>query len=321
MKQFGFNLIELMISLVIGLVLMITVTTVFIDSKVSSERSVSVVNLQQQAQVALQILIGDIQNIGSWAAFSGESLSKMQLPVSMSITGCSIAAASGGVSTSLPHTTNWISDAASDTDGCLGVGYSLSENSDVLSLSRIEGDWQSNAHDAPSAGLDDDAYYVATAPQMASLFLGSNADQVKSMDNADVFPYLRHVYFTEESDDEAPRLKRFSLNKQVFENDVVVNNIERIRIEFGIDSDRDGSINQYLSSADITEAMWSNNQISAARVYVLARADHPDQTFQNTAKYNERYQPFMMDDNTNDHYRRFLLSTTVSIKNNKMVDL
>jgi type IV pilus assembly protein PilW len=64
-KQLGFNLIDLMIALVIGLVLMVSITTMFVDTKVSANRSSAVSELQQQAQLALQILVADVRSIGS----------------------------------------------------------------------------------------------------------------------------------------------------------------------------------------------------------------------------------------------------------------
>ncbi|WP_254795818.1 PilW family protein [Moritella viscosa] len=73
-KQAGFNLVELMIALVIGLVLMVSITTMFVDTKVSANRSSTVSNLQQQAQLALQVLVEDVRAIGSFAEFSGGGL-------------------------------------------------------------------------------------------------------------------------------------------------------------------------------------------------------------------------------------------------------
>jgi type IV pilus assembly protein PilW len=317
-KQRGFNLIELMIALVIGLVLMVSITTMFVDTKVSASRSSAASELQQQAQLALQILMADVRSIGSWGEFSGESLTAISVPDSMAIGGCAIGSASGAAQTSFPETANWISTSAESANCVSSVDYTISTTSDALSIARIQGLIVSSAASAAVAALDGGNYYVAASPQTAKLFIGANAGAVTNIKNANVYPYIHHAYFVETSSSAAPRLKRFALQGGQMENDLVVENIERIRIEFGIDSDANGIADTYYGSnnANFSDDMWSNNQIVAARIFVLARATNMDATFITNDVYNlgtDRFDP--PDD---DHYRRFLLSTTVVIKNNVM---
>lgn len=322
LKQAGFNLVELSVVLVISSVLMLSLTNVFVDAKVSSYKSTVTANLQQQAQLALQVLLEDVRNIGSWATFSGEPLSAISIPASMTVKGCNITTGASVDKPHLPNTANWINSAsaAPNISGCLDTDYRLSTTSDILSLARVQGALIAGVESASLGNLTADDYYIAASPQAATLFLGSNLAQVKSMDNADIFPYLRRAYLVEVTgDNNIPRLMRFSLNNGQFSNDMIIANIERFRIDFGIDTNFDGQINSYNSSPSVTAAMWTNNQILAARIYVLARADSPDFTFNNSGTYNDRYAPF--DVSEGDHYRRFILSTTVNINNNHMVDL
>lgn len=314
-KQRGFNLIELMIALVIGLVLMVSITTMFVDTKVSANRSSAVSELQQQAQLALQILMADVRSIGSWGEFSGEPLTAISVPENMAIGGCAISSAPGEGATSLPEAANWVSTSA-ELANC--DDNAISTTSDALSIARIQGLTVSSAASAAVAALDAGNYYVAASPQTAKLFIGANAGAVTNIKNANVYPYIHHAYFVETSGNTAPRLNRYTLQGGQMVNDLVVENIERIRIEFGVDSDANGIADIYYASNNVnfSDDMWKNNQIVSARIYVLARATNMDATFNFTGDYDLGSDVF--DPPDDDHYRRFLLSTTVVIKNNVM---
>jgi len=325
-KQAGFNLVELMIALVVGIVLMTSITTMFVDTKVSANRSSTVANLQQQAQLALQILVDDVRSIGSWAEFSGELLTDIKTPESLALNpdSCSlfIAATRSATGTfSLPEWANWVEVASAGTfteADCINdsddAGYSMAANSDVLSLARILGST------VTVASMKTTDYYLAVSPQQTQLFKASVPNGATNIDNAEFYPYLHHTYFVETHATAGPRLTRFSRQGDTLVNDLIVSNIEAFRIEFGVDTStpRDGRTDIYYPSSDVnlTAAMWNNNQLVSARIYVLARASTPDQTFNNDANYNDRFTPFNPTDD--DNYRRFLLSTTVVIRNNMM---
>lgn len=324
-RQRGFNLIEFMIAMTIGLILMLSLTSMFVDTKVSANRSTTVSNLQSQAKLAVQILLEDIRNIGSWAEFSGQSLGDIKVPASINLAAgsCTVlqtANASSAASTmSLPTNANWIADAGANPGAVIGGnclpknGYNITAESDVLSLSRIQGSL------VQTADLISGAYYLAVSSQQAQLFNTASPNGATSIVNVELYPYIHHTYLVESHATEGTRLSRYSLRESggnaVFSNDLIIDNIERIRIEFGVDTGADGVADSYLTSADVTNAMWNGNQIVSARIYVLARATLPDASFTNNQTYNLGSDPVPVDDN----YRRFLLSTTVIIENNVMV--
>lgn len=321
MKQTGFNLVELMIALVVGIILMASITTMFVDTKVSANRSSSVANLQQQAQLALQVLVDDVRSIGSWAEFSGGALNDIETP---NIAGgnCSIIPTGGTVlaaNAHLPATANWILSANVAAAGvanvnvdnnCLDANYAVTAGSDIVSIARILGSITAEND------IKSDGYYVAISPQQAQLFRGDTPNGATNIENAEIYPYLHHTYIVQSHATDGTRLSRFSFINDVFINDLVVGDIEQIRIDFGIDSSGDGRVDNYSISNNVTDVMWRNNQIVAARIYVLARAKNKDLTLNNDQAYNTRFQPFSPPNN--DHYRRFLLTTTVVIPNNMM---
>ncbi len=324
-RQRGFNLIEFMIAMTIGLVLMLALTSMFVDTKVSANRSTTVSNLQSQAKLAVQILLEDIRNIGSWAEFSGESLGDIKVPASINLGAgsCTILqtanASSDADTMSLPANANWIADTGSTPANVVNqncvveAGYTVTVDSDVLSLSRIQGNV------VQTADLTDGAHYLAISSQQAQLFNAASPNGATNIVNVELYPYVHHTYLVEAHATEGTRLSRFSLRESggnpMFSNDLIIDNIERVRVEFGVDTDADGVANSYQPSANVTSVMWNGNQIVSARIYVLARATLPDATFNNTQTYNLGSDAVTVDDN----YRRFLLSTTVIIENNAMV--
>jgi type IV pilus assembly protein PilW len=320
-KQVGFNLVELMISLVAGIVLMTSITTMFVDTKVSANRSLTVASLQQQAQLALQVLVEDVRSIGSWAEFSGVSLGDIAVPAfAVPADSCSVVPIAGSTTAEnrhKPETANWIRNSnalpatALSIGNCLDAEYNIAINSDVLSVSRLQGTVTA------VADLVGERYYVAVSPLEAQLFKGNTPNGATNIDNAEMYPYLHHIYLVQTHDTEDSRLSRFSFIEGDFVEDLVVGNIEQIRIDLGVDTNSDGRPESYQVSNSITELMWRTNQIVAARIYVLARAKDKDLTLNNNAEFNDRFSPFNPPDN--DNYRRFLLSTTVLINNNMMV--
>jgi len=195
--------------------------------------------------------------------------------------------------------------------GCLNAGYTIATHSDVLSIARLQGS-------ITAVGDTDDAsYYVAVSPTQAQIFKGDTPNGATNIDDADIYPYLHHTYLVQTHDTEGTRLSRFSYIDGDFDDDLIVANIEQIRIDFGVDTNGDGRPESYRASSSITELMWRTNQIVAARIYVLARAKDKDLTLNNNSTFNDRFSPFNPPDD--DNYRRFLLSTTVLINNNMMV--
>lgn len=299
-KQAGFNLVELMIALVVGIVLMTSITTMFVDTKVSANRSSTVSGLQQQAQLALQVLVEDVRSIGSWAEFSGEGLT--DIPV-ISAGNCNIQHTADPA-----NNANWIAVGGNVTvTNCPEGGYDITGDSDVVSIARIRGVI------IPESAFKPNGYYVAISPLQAKLFTGT----VPSIANVEIYPYVHNTYFVQSHATDGTRLSRFSFINGEFTNDLVVGNIEKIRIDFGIDTNSDGRADKYSESKYVTNVNWSNNSIVAARIYVLARASNKDLTLNNNAEYNKRFSPFTP--TSDDNYRRFLLSTTVLINNNMMV--
>jgi len=141
--------------------------------------------------------------------------------------------------------------------------------------------------------------------------------------------YVAHVYFVSNDNGAGasiPTLKRLELNGGGFTEVALVEGIERLQIEYGIDTDGDGSPDAY--TADPTSyapagcagctpsANWSN--VVTAKLHVLSRALDASPGYVNRKVYELgldaagaplRAGPF------NDGYRRHVYSAAVRIVN------
>jgi hypothetical protein len=105
-----------------------------------------------------------------------------------------------------------------------------------------------------------------------------------------------------------PALFRETLNSQGKpQREEIAQGIENLQAQYGIDTDGDGSVNQYKNGSP--NLNWP--EVVSVRIWILARASCPESAFTNTETYRLGDQEFT----PNDHYRRLLLTTTISLKN------
>jgi type IV pilus assembly protein PilW len=99
----------------------------------------------------------------------------------------------------------------------------------------------------------------------------------------------------------------------------VIRGVEDLQVEFGVDpgTDIDGDGYGDIVNGITTRYVAPNNataqtgQISAVRLWVLVRADDPEQGFTNTRTYTYAGVSFK----PNDNYRRVLMSRTIFLRN------
>jgi len=87
----------------------------------------------------------------------------------------------------------------------------------------------------------------------------------------------------------------------------LVNGVEQMQFQYGVDTDGDTNVNQYLDAADVAD--W--NQVRTVRYWILVRANCQEAGYTDNTTYqlgNVSYTP-------GDHYRRALYSSTVALKN------
>jgi type IV pilus assembly protein PilW len=67
----------------------------------------------------------------------------------------------------------------------------------------------------------------------------------------------------------------------------VLDGVERLHFEFGVDTNLDGQLDYLLPTTQMSADLWqqSNSRIITIRYYVLLRARQPDPTYTNNHAY------------------------------------
>ena len=89
----------------------------------------------------------------------------------------------------------------------------------------------------------------------------------------------------------------------------LVTGVEQLQFQYGVDSDNNNSVDQYLNAGD-PALSWT--QVRAVRFWVLVRGDCPESGYTDNNTYNmgdlPPYAP-------NDGFRRALYTATVTLRN------
>lgn len=326
-KQNGVTLIELMISMVIGIFLVGAVGSVYLASQETYRVSELVARMQDNGRVAMQILTEDLQMAG----FLGNSMN----PNLVTVPG-SLAAASGDCATgwytnmnSLLVVGNNTTPTVNSTDfgaTCLS-NVSYHTNTDTIALKRAA---NKEISAAQLATTDHQNWLLLRTDTMrGEFFIGGGAQPAGFTTAVTDRRWLAHVYYISYNAADTNLANRLPILKRVrlgsgpafFNDRELVRGVQDLQIQFGIDTNGDGNANQFVEPG--TEGLA---RVVAARIWLLMRseereASHDDSL--NTYVYaNKRYVP---GDATTDNetetaanpaqFRRLLLSKTITFRN------
>jgi len=315
--QQGFTLLELMISLVVGLVLFAGVLSVFVGMKTTVTETSSYGELQENARFAMSVLTDDLLQQNFWGDYAG-SLSFNSLDSVAAVAG--IECIGGGVNNgTYPIAQGHFRTLWGETSSATGVTNmncinDATPNSDVLQLKRVI------SNPLVAAPANNFSYFVAN-PDSGAIYKvpGAAGSIVPSINNSRTWQYQHHIYYVRSG---IPVLMKWRLTSQMI-NEPIVDGIERIYFMYGISTVTDptlpgfGVINAYVSAENMTAALWdnANSSILAVKVYVLARSLLPDSKYDNENTYTLGDQPAYT---PADNFRRLLLSSTVTLYNSEI---
>jgi type IV pilus assembly protein PilW len=322
----GFSLIELMISIALGLVVLAVLGTIFANT--SAARAELQRSSQQidNGRYAVDVLSEDLQLAGYFGELNvGALIVPPALPDLCSMVPADWLAA-------VPIHMQGVDDGAA-VPACIPA--TLKSGTDIVAVRRAR------TCVAGSAGCEP---IVPTQPYLQVGLCGTSGNAYALGIAADTaFPhtlkdcatlagqrrYVVHVYFV--SDDNGsganiPTLKRLELNGAGYTEVALVEGVERLQIEYGIDTDGDGAPNAYTPDpASYTYAgcgsctppiNWAN--VVTAKLHVLSRAIEASPGYVNGKVYElgldaagapVRVGPF------NDGYRRHVYSAAVRMMN------
>lgn len=308
-NQHGFSILELFISMAIGLVVLAGVLSVFLGMRTTSSETSSYGEMQETGRFTISMLTDDLMRQGFWG--------NMIMPLSRSaLLGIPAAAPAGectggGINNgSFPSALGnfrslWGVTATNAT--AMGCINDAKIGSDILQVKRV--------HTVSSAVLDANNYYLITNKSAGQIIDGG--DPLPVIDNSNAWEYKHNVYYVSEESmgsDVVPVLNIIQL-VNTMDNEPLIDGVEMLKFMYGVDTSQDGIVDAYMSANNMTQAFWdneANSRILSVRMYVLVRDIKADDDYVNDIVYQLGDTTFTA---PSDNYRRMLFSSTVTLFN------
>ncbi|MDH3647904.1 MAG: PilW family protein [Gammaproteobacteria bacterium] len=315
--QTGFSLIELMVSMTIGIVLIGGAIYVYDEARSTLNLNDTLARMQENARWALDIMEPDIRLSGYW----GRHTSGTTIGGSATDTAPIAAGVSGDCGN------NWAIDiatslrASNNADPGLACIASADHraNTDTLELRHASG------RIVDTADLEVGRVYIRTHEAgLGSLFTGTNEPPIFDGQNNELTAHVYYVRPYSIAADEGilrPSLRRQGLTlagtTATVVDQEVISGIEDLQIQFGVDANGDGSVNRYVNPDNVV--LNTNPRILAARIWIRVRADTPELGFTDNRTYTYADQNFTPagDDAS---FRRLLVSRTIFLRNEAIIE-
>lgn len=269
--QRGMTLIELMVSLTIGMFLTWGAIQVYLQSKDNYRAAEVMTRLQENARFALETLEPDLRLAGLWGRHNDPA--RVLVPAAGFVVTCA------GVDVG-----EWALDlaapvAALDDDYDLDCGprSTARPGSDVLIVRR--------------------AGELLAAPQAGQLQIHSDLSMARLFDDgmvpagfdarAETRDLVVHAYYVDNESSfsaSTPSLRRKTLVRgSVMEDQEMITGVENLQVQFGLDTNGDGSVNRYV---DPDHPAVLGARIVAVRLWMLVRAEEsPGPGFRDSREY------------------------------------
>ncbi len=315
-KHKGFTIVEILISLSVGLFLFAGISLVFVGMRTTSAETSSYGNLQETGRLAISVLSEDLMRQGFWG----------DLPVNLSTANlmgaiplapgneCTGGGINNGTFPTAIGTFRTIWGTTAVNANAMGCITNAKVGTDILQIKRvisrpIVGALPANRH-----------FLVANISQGQII---TSAGPIPVIDSSRTWEYQHHVYFVSEDaagTEVIPVLNLRSL-ANTMASQPLIDGVEMFRIMYGVDTNQDGAVNAFIAADNMTQALWDSEEnpvtgittrIVAAKIYVLVRDLLPDSKYTNSTTYQLGDINFVA---PNDNYRRMLFSSTVSLYN------
>jgi type IV pilus assembly protein PilW len=316
-SQSGFTLVELMIAMVLGLIVAGGVVQIFVQGRQSYRVDQQVAGMQDEARFALDEMSRDLR----MASFLGESLVPAtvgQAPGLAVATDCGPAGQPNwvlGLSDAVTNEINTLSTVDNATGATANAGFScinaaeVRANTDVVGVKRVLGDG------TPLANLQDGTTYIRTNGAFGVMYtapaFGAVPAPFVDREYAPRIYYIRN--FSEVPGDGVPSLCRKVLAPGAppsMTTECIARGIEDLQVEFGLDTDSNGTPNRYLANPTLAQLQ----QVVTVKLYLLARTQAIDIRQTDDRSYQvsnaPAYQP-------SDNFHRRLYAITVGVYNRR----
>lgn len=324
----GFSLVELMIALTLGLLLSAGIISVYLSSKTNFAQDEEVARVQENGRFAINILSKNI----SMAGFYGGILESDAFDSTPALS----SSCGGDWEFDIANPLTFVNDAtganANAALSCITAAdvyndVATSVTPDVIGLKRAAGDktlddgeWNT-AKGASSANFNESSnqIYLRVIYQTNDISVikaseANLASDASADSGVNYWKYKAVVFFIRNysnAGDGIPTLCAETLSGVSVTAECLVEGVENLQLEFGIDSNEDGNPDYFTTDPSAAEL----RPISSARIYVLVRSINPLPAGMLEADRLYQMGNAAMAGPFNDNFYRRVFSTTVLLKN------
>lgn len=312
-NQAGISLIEIMISLVIGLIVIGGIFTLLTSSRISYSVNQDQAYMLDAGRFALHVLNRDLRQAGGYGrSSSGKDITGV-LPA---VTGdCAV-----DFYADFDHPVFGFDQETPFGSTCISADNHR-DNTDILVVRYAN----------PSEVADDatlaNTIYVQGYLSQIQIFVGGNPSAVPTIHPNNNFPLRAHVYYVHndtEPGDGIPSLRRIALTtgsggaaKMI--DETLASGIENFQVQYGVNNctgaDCGKAINRYVDAGEsmaASTALFDAQNIQTVRVWVLARSEGRLSGVDTSGTYSMGGNDIVI---ANDGFRRQLFSGVFLLRN------
>ena len=298
-RMAGMSIIELMIAIALGLIVMAGLATLFANQ--SAARTEMERNSRQieNGRFAMELLTDDLRMAGFYGELNVLAFNPTHPPV-VAIDPCSVDPANWAAALLL-HVQGW--DMGIGAPACLPID--VKPNTDIVVIRRAS-TCEAGAPGCDAAVVNKPYIQVARCAADVAVKnnmheLGLNGTQPFTRTNRDcatraaLRQYIVRIYYISTNNGggvDIPTLKRLEFNAttSAWDQVALVEGIEELQFEYGIDADGDGDPDAYTADPD-TYACPTCNALNnwrdtvAVRIHLLARNTEPSVNYTDPKTY------------------------------------
>lgn len=275
--QTGFSLVELMVGLTIGLLLLVVLGNLLVNSSRARDELDKTLQQIENGRYAMKLITDELRLAGYYGMASSVGKVPSALP-----DPCASDIAS--LTTALPLAVQGYFHRQTSPISCISDNDFL-PGTDILVVRRAR------TNTVQVANAQPDQVYLQTNGSSHVLDVGANSGAFTlnlSTGLAPLNPYSVRIYFVSRCDVPAsggsctgadddngnpvPTLKRLDLTAAGWALVPLVAGVEQFHVEYGVDNDGDGAPDVYVNEPATTDE-WAN--VMTVRVSVLARNTRP----------------------------------------------
>ncbi len=290
-EQHGISLVELMISLTLGLIIVSALAGMIANQstlRAELDRSSKMI---ANGKYAIEVLSDDFRMAGFYGTLAPTTLAlPAALPDPCSVSATELAAALRlhvqGYDAATP------SSAASGVPSCVSsVATALKAGSDVVVMRRADNATEIDPGVAvngthylqPSlCSYDAESYVLATDPSLLTLRqMGCTATSTTPY--ATARPFRVEIYFVDSNNEAAdgiPTLKKIELQNGAFSGAIpLVEGIEFLQVEYGLDDNNDGVADRFIQCSACSVSDWAS--VVSVKLNLVSRSQEQSARYVN----------------------------------------